>query len=275
MYSWNAVPVNWEHLSHRPSNTTVDLSVVLKPHSGSALIDALHEVNDLEKNQSSIYIPSHGLRVTVPWTGVHHIGYDTRLSKEHAAGPIAPHQALSSSSIPDSSTTTNTLMLTGVSVSRANDLLDALYQLHRHAKTNEIVVRTVGYALPAVLRGHVRTVARATPRLQQTPRKRAGRATAEPAKVAPGKPVTVPSRRGDDDACGISRRLPEPAPRIRYYMYHCMIILKRQSLKGPGVDDGRDSKPRLAVAWLWELSDGLNQRWCHCETSLQKRKQEP
>ncbi|KAH8979208.1 hypothetical protein EDB92DRAFT_1955406 [Lactarius akahatsu] len=113
------------------------------------------------------------------------------------------------------------MLTSGMSVSRANDLFDTLYQLHRHAKTNEIAVSMVDYAFPAVLRGHVQTVGRArtapilTPiasplTLQQTPRKRAGRATAEPAKMAPGKPVTVPSRRDDDDACGISRRLPEP-----------------------------------------------------------------
>ncbi|KAH9166441.1 hypothetical protein EDB89DRAFT_1910673 [Lactarius sanguifluus] len=186
MYSWNAVPENWEHLSHRPSNTTIDLSVVLKPHSGSALINALHEVNDLGKNQSSIYIPSH---LTESHCSLDRsLAYRTALNLKFV--------------IPDSSTTTS-LMRTRVSVSRANDLLDTLYQLYRHAKMNEIAVRMVDYALPTVLRGHV---------LQRAPRKRAGRATAERAKVAPGKPVTVPSRRNDDDACGISRRLTRASP---------------------------------------------------------------
>ncbi len=37
----------------------------------------------------------------------------------------------------------NALMLTKVSVSQANDLLDTSYQLYRHAKTSDIVVRTV------------------------------------------------------------------------------------------------------------------------------------
>ncbi|KAH9033256.1 hypothetical protein EDB85DRAFT_2145037 [Lactarius pseudohatsudake] len=78
-------------------------------------------------------------------------------------------------------------MLTGVSVSRANDLLDTLYQLYRHAKTNEIVVRTVGYALPAVLRGH------SADRGADNSHNFTANVATEPAKVAPGKPVTEPS----------------------------------------------------------------------------------
>ncbi|KAF8270540.1 hypothetical protein EI94DRAFT_1722494 [Lactarius quietus] len=39
----------------------------------------------------------------------------------------------------------------------ANDLLGASYQLYRHTKTNETILRTVGYSLPAALHLHVRT----------------------------------------------------------------------------------------------------------------------
>ncbi|KAH9010436.1 subtilisin-like protein [Lactarius pseudohatsudake] len=71
------------------------------------------------------------------------------------------------------------LTVTAVSVSQANDLLGASYQLYTHTKTNETIVRTLRYSLPVVLHGHVQTVAPTTffssPVTQwQTPRKRSG-----------------------------------------------------------------------------------------------------
>ena len=95
-----------------------------------------------------------------------------------------------------------TLTLSGVSVIRANALLGASYQLYRHVETNETIIRTVGYALPAALHGLVQTVAPTTcftfPRRQrQPPCKRSSGAAAGPAS---GEPVTVLSSRDDDDA---------------------------------------------------------------------------
>jgi tripeptidyl-peptidase-1 len=78
----------------------------------------------------------------------------------------------------------------------ANELLGASYQLYRHVKMNETIVRTISYALPAALHGHVSTVAPTThfdsphPR-RQTPRKRSGEATAELVEPVSGEPVTV------------------------------------------------------------------------------------
>jgi len=73
--------------------------------------------------------------------------------------------------------------VTGVPVSKANDFLGASYQLYQHPGTNETILRTVGYALPAALHGHVQTVAPTTyfgsPRtLWQTPRVHRGGAAA-------------------------------------------------------------------------------------------------
>ncbi len=89
----------------------------------------------------------------------------------------------------------NTLMLKGVSVTQANALLDASYQLYRHVETSETTVRTVGYALPAVLHGHVLTVMPTTsfvspPTQLQTPRNRSGGA-------ASGEPAMMLSSRVD------------------------------------------------------------------------------
>ncbi len=93
------------------------------------------------------------------------------------------------------------LTVTGVPVSQANDLLDASYQLYRHTSTNDTVLRTVSYALPAVLHAHVQTIAPTTyfspPRtLHQTPRKRSTEEAA--AKATSGELVTVLSSRDDD-----------------------------------------------------------------------------
>ena len=53
-------------------------------------------------------------------------------------------------------------MLSGVPVPRANDILNASYQLYQHIGTNKTVLRTLNYGLPAVLLSHVQTVAPTT-----------------------------------------------------------------------------------------------------------------
>jgi tripeptidyl-peptidase-1 len=97
----------------------------------------------------------------------------------------------------------NALTLKDVTVIQANALLDASYQLYRHVESSETVVRTVGYALPAALHGHVLTVAPTTtfvspPTQWQTPHNRSGRATEGLVKSASGEPATVLSGRDDD-----------------------------------------------------------------------------
>jgi tripeptidyl-peptidase-1 len=69
------------------------------------------------------------------------------------------------------------LMVTDVLISKANQLLGASYQLYRNTKTNDVIVRTVSYALPAVLHTHIQAVAPtmyfASKRVTwQTPRRR-------------------------------------------------------------------------------------------------------
>lgn len=196
-HSWNAIPENWECLGLPPAGSLIDLHVALKPHRKNALIDVLNVVSDPE-----------------------HPKYGAHLSKEQVAELVAPHPdnlelvhswlkyhgvLLSSVSVTHGG---SSLTLTGVSVSQANDLLGASYQLYVHTKTNETIVRTVGYSLPAVLHGHVQTVAPTTyffsPLTQsQTPRKRPGGAATGPVKTASGEPVTLPSSR-DNVACTLS-----------------------------------------------------------------------
>ena len=96
--------------------------------------------------------------------------YRAHLSREQVAELVAPHPDtlplvyswLEHRGVPSSSISVShggdSLELSGVPVPRANDLLGASYRLYRHAKTNETIVRTLSYALPAALDGHVRVV---------------------------------------------------------------------------------------------------------------------
>ncbi|KAH8984503.1 subtilisin-like protein [Lactarius akahatsu] len=192
-HSWNAVPENWESLGNPLSGTTIDLYVALKAHRENALINTLHQVSD----------PNHPR-------------YGKYLSDEQVAELVSPpprtlefvNSWLEYHGVPSSSVSMThggtTLTLSGVSIMQANALLGASYQLYRHVETNETVVRTVGYALPAALHRLVQTVVPttcfSTPHTQwQSPRKRSGGATAGLKKPVSGEPVTVLSSRDDDD----------------------------------------------------------------------------
>ncbi|KAH8987024.1 subtilisin-like protein [Lactarius akahatsu] len=95
------------------------------------------------------------------------------------------------------------LTLSGVPVSRANELLSASYQLYQHIGTNDTVLRTLSYGLPAALVEHVQSVAPTThfgfPRTpRQEPPMRRGGETTEQTKVPGGDPGTVLSSRDQD-----------------------------------------------------------------------------
>lgn len=138
--------------------------------------------------------------------------YGAHLSKEQVAELVRPypdtlelvrswlkHYGVRSSSV---STTHGGAWLTvaNVLISQANQLLGASYQLYRHTETNDTIIRTVGYAIPAMLHTHIQAVApttcfACTRVLRQTPRKRSFGTAASQAEVASRKPVKVLSRR--------------------------------------------------------------------------------
>ncbi|KAI9439510.1 subtilisin-like protein [Lactarius indigo] len=202
-HSWDTIPENWESLGPPPADAVIDLYVALKAHRENALIDVLNEVSD----------PKH------PKYGAH-------LSREQVADIVAPHPEtvqlvhswLDHHRILSSSISVthggSFLTVTGVPVSQANDLLGASYQLYAHTKTNETIVRTLGYSLPAVLHGHVQTVApttffssQLTPR--QTPHKPSGAGAMGPGKSLSGEPVTMP----------LSRRATAVTPAFLRWLY--------------------------------------------------------
>ncbi|KAI9435382.1 Pro-kumamolisin, activation domain-containing protein [Lactarius psammicola] len=147
-HTWKAVPSGWDTLGHPPAGTTIDLHIALKAHNENALVDTLYDVSDPKS-----------------------LKYGAHLSKEQVAQLVAPHpdtlELINSwfqhHGVPSSSISTthggSWLTLTGVPVSQANALLGASYQLYRHTGTNDTtILRTIGYALPAVLHTHVQTV---------------------------------------------------------------------------------------------------------------------
>ena len=100
--------------------------------------------------------------------------YGAHLSKEQVAELVAPHpdsaELLGSwfehHEVPSSAVSITHgggwLTIKKVPLAKANALLGASYQTYRHTETNETVIRTVGYSLPAPLHQYVQTVAPTT-----------------------------------------------------------------------------------------------------------------
>ncbi|KAH9062429.1 subtilisin-like protein [Lactarius vividus] len=194
MHSWNAVPENWETLGNPLDSTTIDLYVALKAHRENALVDTLHKVSDPNH-------PRHVFSATPSLMSVAELVSPPPGTLELVNSWLEYH-GVSSSSVSMTHGGT-TLTLSGVSIIQANALLGASYQLYRHVETNETVVRTVSYGLPAALHRLVQTVAPttcfSTPHTRwQSPGKRSGAATARLKKRVSGEPVTLLSSRAFD-----------------------------------------------------------------------------
>ncbi|KAH8994947.1 subtilisin-like protein [Lactarius akahatsu] len=156
-HAWEAVPENWESLGIPSVGTTINLHLALKPRREEVSSPG----HSKHEQVAELVIPHpHTLELVKSWLKYHSVPSPTSLT--HGG---------------------NWLTLTGVSVSKANDLPGPSYQLYRHAETKEVIIRTVGYSLPAALHGHVQTVAPTTYfaslRMSwQTPRMRPGGAAA-------------------------------------------------------------------------------------------------
>src|SRR6266702_312388 len=207
-HTWNAVPPDWDTLGHPPAGTTIDLHVALKAHNENALIDALYKVSDPRS-------PKYVLSNTLPRTIYSRVPllrrrYGAHLSKEQVAQLVAPHPDtleliyswLEHHDVPSSSISMthggSWLTLIGVPVTQANKLLGASYQLYRPTGTNDTaILRTIGYALPAVLHTQVQTVVpttyfSSTRTVQQIPPMHSVRETED---MASREPTTMLSSR--------------------------------------------------------------------------------
>ena len=103
------------------------------------------------------------------------------------------------------------LTVSDLAVTQASQLLGASYQLYRNMKTNETIIRTVGYSLPEVLHRHVQTVMPATCFTSmevtvQTPQRRSFGPAPAQMQGASGKLGTVGARQPPPE--------PEPEPLI-------------------------------------------------------------
>ncbi|KAH8986678.1 subtilisin-like protein [Lactarius akahatsu] len=207
-HAWGAVPKNWKSLGHPSNETTIDLHLALKSHREDALVEALYEVSDPEHSR---YAPTPPICARIyPPVPLSHGRYGAHLSKEQVAEVVAPHPDtlnlvsswLRHYDIPSSSITMilggNWLRVAGVSVSQANRILGASYQLYRHVETNDTVLRTISYSLPEVLHAYIQTIVPTTyfsSPLTEGMRLRMHLSTAVEAR---GKAGSVLSRRDED-----------------------------------------------------------------------------
>jgi hypothetical protein len=122
--------------------------------------------------------PSHCFSVCV-YSNIHvHVllcyRYGAHLSKVQVAELVAPRPDtlelvgswLAHHEVPSSAVSIthggSWLTIYNLSLAKVNALLGTSYQLFRHTETNETVIRTIGYSLPAALHEHVQTVAPTT-----------------------------------------------------------------------------------------------------------------
>ncbi|KAH9012250.1 Pro-kumamolisin, activation domain-containing protein [Lactarius deliciosus] len=137
MHAWSTVPKNWESLGHPPNETAIDFYLALKSQHENDLVDALYQVSD---PKSPKYVPPPPIQQVAEVVAPHPDTLDLVSSWLRHWG------------IPSSSVSTvlggNWLKVVGVSVSQANNILDASYQLYRHVETNDAVIRTISYSLP-------------------------------------------------------------------------------------------------------------------------------
>ncbi|KAH9165482.1 subtilisin-like protein [Lactarius sanguifluus] len=248
-HSWNAVPENWESLGNPLSGTTIDLYVALKAHRENALIDTLYKVSD----------PNHPRHVYSATPSLRHEQVAELVSPPPGTRELV-NSWLEYHGVPSSSVSVThggtTLTLSGVPIIQANALLGASYQLYRHVETNETVVRTVGYALPAALHGLVQTVVPttcfSTPHTQwQSPRRCSDRATAGLKRPVSGEPVTMLSSRAFDATPSFLRSLYRTAE-------YRPAAADRNALGIVGILNGYPSPKDLATFMSIYRSDGTN-----------------
>ena len=192
--------------------------------------------------------------------------YGAHLSRVQVAELVAPHPhtlnlvhswlihhgiPLSSSSMTHGG---NTVTLTGVSITQADELLSASYQVYRHVKTNETIVRTISYSLPASLHAQVWTVVPTThfasPHVrEQTSWNRSDGATMEQAS---GEPVIALSSRDD----GVT------SPDFLRYLYNTWgyipTAMSRNTLAVVGFLDDYPSRTDLTAFMRKYRTDGAD-----------------
>ena len=194
-HKWDAIPDNWISLGHPPNGTTIKLHIALKANRENAVVDALHDVSN-PRNLKHVLCAGTPQLTAYSRVLLDHFRYGAHLSREQVAELVAPHTDtlelvcswLKYNGVPQSSISTTHgggwLTIPGIPVAQANKLLGASYELYYHTWSNDTILRTVSYALPAVLHMHVNTIAPTTAftsmrLLQQTPISHSGKEALE------------------------------------------------------------------------------------------------
>ncbi|KAH9893535.1 peptidase S8/S53 domain-containing protein [Cubamyces lactineus] len=149
-HAWTEIPRGWELHGPAPADYAFDLRIGLKQDKFGDLVTALYEVSD----------PAHEK-------------YGQHLSKEDVAALVAPHP--DTVDLVESWLSAHGLDLSAcqrshagdwvtirVSVAQAEKMLGTQYNVYRHGKSDDYVVRALNYSLPSVLHEHVAVVAPTT-----------------------------------------------------------------------------------------------------------------
>ncbi|KXN85175.1 Tripeptidyl-peptidase SED2 [Leucoagaricus sp. SymC.cos] len=150
-HSWVGVPKGWELYSEAPSDYTFDLRIGLRQGGMDDLIGHLTEISD----------PTHAR-------------YGQHLTKEETEALVRPRpettELVEMWFEAHGLTNDDVVHRTGggdwitvrVSVALAERMLGTKYNVYHHRGSNEMVVRTLSYALPRDLHSHIDTVAPTT-----------------------------------------------------------------------------------------------------------------
>ncbi|XP_006462127.1 hypothetical protein AGABI2DRAFT_193429 [Agaricus bisporus var. bisporus H97] len=149
-HAWVEVPRGWEMVSEAPSDHTFDLRIGVKSSGMEQLIENLMQTSD----------PTHSR-------------YGQHLSKEELHDFVQPHPDSSGAVeawLEDFGISDDFIDRTGsgnwvtvrVSVAQAERMLGTKYNVYRHSKSGESVVRTMSYSLPSELHSHIDVVAPTT-----------------------------------------------------------------------------------------------------------------
>ncbi|KAF8998513.1 peptidase S8/S53 domain-containing protein [Cyathus striatus] len=150
-HSWVEIPKGWELVAPAPADHKFELRIGLKQDKFEDLIATLMETSD-----------------------PYHERYGQHLTKEEVETLVAPHpdsvdaveswlsfHGIDSSDIAHRAGGGDWITL-HVSVAQAERMLGTNYNVYRHPKSGQQVVRTLGYSLPRELHSHVNVVAPTT-----------------------------------------------------------------------------------------------------------------
>ncbi|KAM5543114.1 hypothetical protein V8D89_002988 [Ganoderma adspersum] len=149
-HAWDEVPRGWELHGPAPADYTFNMRIALKQDRFDDLVTALYEVSD----------PAHGR-------------YGQHLSEEEVTALVAPHpdsvdlveswlQAHDLDIASSHRSHAGDSITIRVSVAQAEKMLGTKYNVFRHDKSDDYVIRTMNYSLPNVLHEHVALVSPTT-----------------------------------------------------------------------------------------------------------------